>query len=748
MFLSFLLYLVSAETIILDIGTSMTKGGRSKADFKVILLQNIDGRLAVPSFISLKYPKSAVLQEHLNLSQKEAEKTLIMLGNRAISKISSNNSYGAGFIPYFINADMEKVKKFIHFLPFNHTIYGFTYEETLSLYLHSYLRRVSNPYQQQRVAFVIPRFFTQKQKNILRSALELTDYLFAGFVYDDDAVLNTFAYISKHGDTKPIQTSLIIDVGATSIRAYAARVYHEAIPKRVEKISYEYSLSEGGYFVTQRMMEHFMNKYNLHNMTYQQKARLYQGCEVMKIQFSKTNMKHIEYVLENNGECQDIHLNMTFEEYAQVVQPLIDETVKVARKATQSLENFSVAFLGGSSEIPGLKANVSDEIGGILLDLNRFSDLYIIGGGYMQQGIEGYRLAVTLNFTEADNFNQRNLSIIETGTDNEVFLCRAGEKCLDSVIFNTSTKSITIRESFPIKSQIQKNDDYVYNFDGESIRITVINSSICKAEILNKNNTWETVDLYNNLPRPELNGTMKRMMHHSFDHISATLARDRLEHYISTVETQIQTPEFKNMAPEKFINGIRQMLDKTNKWIWTHADQQSDDTEFYYLLSELSNITNPEFYNLQYAKKVNEIETYINVIYNFQKIESTYMRFNKSTAYKQKIFNIMMNETARLFDIAQVLNKHIYRIEDKHRPTSKVLEAAAKVYSLSLDESHLFDLEPTRSRQIREKIRNFILRKDDRIIENLKKIKATVDETEEYIYKVTQHKQKNRNNYY
>ncbi|EAX97483.1 hypothetical protein TVAG_335430 [Trichomonas vaginalis G3] len=719
MILLFLFSFTLSSNIILDIGSFNVRCCKFKSDFQVTFIQNFDGLFAVPTTISVKYPNTVNITENIKLTYDEAEKSSITYGRFAFPETINNNTYTAAFLPFYLDSDIEKSKKLLKTIPFNTTLFGFNFEETLNIFMNRLIHRASNTVENIIVSLIIPKFFTETQKSLLRNAISNAKFKFGTFIYDDDTTWSSLAYFWNFTNRDRNKASVLVEVGATSIRVYTGYIKQSESTKIVEKISYKYSCNEGGLFMTQRMMEFLMDKYNLQNLNELQKIKLFQICEKIKLQFSNSNNTKDEIQVEYDGTSPFMKFTITKDEYLSLLRPIIDEIVKLVNESTENISNYSLTFFGGAGDNLDLKLAVYKELNHEIEEFPKFTDLKTYGAANMKIQMDGFRIGQPIINFGSENYNPKDLYISTPESSESIKLYGSDIKAThDEVFYEISSKSKTfiLQERLQGNVRFIKNCNYTFRAESEKIRVFVVNDTISKIEALTTNNTWKKFDYYINQTNKSSNQTMLYLSDPYLEKYNMKTAKKKLEQYISYLTQNLQHQDFVECFPEKISALIGNMLEKAQRWIYLHGDSQPDESEFVYLLSEISNLTSIPSRLYTTLQTLRDIENFIGAIINYQRIETSFSGFSNSSnvkKYRVFIFNKLMQETSMLYDLTEIAIKYAKECRSPNNITTIIFDAASKIWMNTMSLTFHFEMNLIKKFTIIERFKIFFLRKND-----------------------------------
>ena len=360
MFISLLTKLSISSTIAVDIGSFYTKSSIFNSTLSPKISENLESKRLTPSFVAFRIRKGMDTTKTTPLEPEEVEEAIPSIGNKALSLMELRPFMGSGYFPYFCDLKEEKSKEFSEKVITNSSITRFSYEDTFALYMQLYASSVISERDSKQVGLIVPSTWTIRQRKIAENAIRNAKLKFTGIVDDDEAVFTYYAVERiRHFHTKP-HTVLFVDVGASSIKSYAARfslVRNEKTPTanvNVTKLSYSISNEEGGSFVTSRIMNHFIEKLNLKDLSDSEKRRLFSSCEKIKTALSLPNVQTTQQYVEDIDGKDELRLVMTKKEMTPLVDPLLKQLKEVVTESTKDLEIDNIQIIGGSTRLPGI----------------------------------------------------------------------------------------------------------------------------------------------------------------------------------------------------------------------------------------------------------------------------------------------------------------------------------------------------------------------------------------------------------
>jgi hypothetical protein len=262
------------------------------------------------------------------------------IGEVARSMYTVDPSKACGFLPAFINlspsaafelADALLLPRLIPLGIYNLTT-RFLYEFT-----KFQLRETGDG---QNLTFIVSRALSAPSVAFLTEALKASDFQFQ-LIDDCNAFssyyLNASVDVWKHAFTKV----LVVDVGATSTKAYLLEFQMANAPPTVRHISYHHNDTIGGAFMTARLVKYILLAFEL--------------AEQIKINLSYEEEVRTVYRCPSGGKI-DVTVNRG--EFEYMILDFIGGIEALMVRAMARHKPDQVVLIGGSSKVPRVQTEV------------------------------------------------------------------------------------------------------------------------------------------------------------------------------------------------------------------------------------------------------------------------------------------------------------------------------------------------------------------------------------------------------
>ncbi|EAY15167.1 hypothetical protein TVAG_201610 [Trichomonas vaginalis G3] len=716
---SFFTSLARSKSIAIDLGTAVTKSSAFNSTSFPTMTENSESKRLTPTCIAFRLPKSINTSKPELFTNEELEEAIPSIGQKASGQIDFRPHLGAGYFMYHIDTDDEVSKKFEKTVFLNKSISRFDFEDTLALYLNMYATSVSAEKEVNTLSVIVPATFTAKQREIVSNAIKNSKNKYGGIITDNEA---TFTYYGveriRMFNDKP-QTVLFIDIGATSIKAYAGRfvlIKNTKLPTanvNITKLSYAISNKEGGAFVTSRMVNHFIKTHNLKNLTPAEYRRLFTACEKLKAAISFSAIHQSSTVVEDVGGHEELRLVIKEEELLQMIKPVFEEATKVVKEATNNVTFDTVQIIGGSSRLFNLTNNLQ-EVLNMTINANLNADETVaFGGGYVMQYNHKHSRLSAIGWS--DEYPVLSVEVEYNSKTEPV--CQRGINCTNEINLTDVENEITLKykqSELPLPVKHLTFPYTIYN-NSKTNLTAFFRKSIVALEKLHKydNETNFTTVSFGSpsvsISHSQYVSTVLRTMAKRRNIANARMKLEQLTHKILDDIEYNET--FKSYMSPSQVAVVTNAANKMKTWINDHADKVKNESLFTAPYQELMSYVQPVWDRIEERTKLQQFE---------QLLRSTVQRLmmtsllewpvNKSwiPAYEVKHFSDLLNATQMMgMKLTQQL-KEVPLYENIDIKSNEIRENAIKL----LEEFQRIDnipkpVEKTKKEGFFSKVKNF-----------------------------------------
>ena len=355
----------SSSFFTIDFGSFYTKSAFEGKNKNPEIGTNIYSKRLTPSFVAFKTTSDFNSTSEELLDVDEIKKLVPVIGEQAISVLSSKPWLGSGYLQQFIDIDINESRNVSQKLKVtapNDT--RFKLFNLTSTFLHFYSKMVLGQDRFENVAttLVVPGSFSQPQINWITDAAQHAKLKNITTVYDWEAVANLFAQRRPDIIQQSERTVLFVDAGATSTKAYSIKFVPKSGLTRYTALlkSYHIDYDAGGAYVTSRFAEYLKSKIKpIRELTPAEESRIVAAAENGKKQLSLIP----KVTITIDDVCGKDHtINVAIDEFNKIAKEQVMRMVKTASLEVKSVIPDFVEVIGGSSRIPMFKEELSKVI--------------------------------------------------------------------------------------------------------------------------------------------------------------------------------------------------------------------------------------------------------------------------------------------------------------------------------------------------------------------------------------------------
>jgi hypothetical protein len=278
------------------------------------------------------------------------------------------------------------------------------------------------------VAIVFPAYYTLFERMIWRGALEAVNVTSFSEIDDVDAIAMNYAVEGARGFKEKAKTVLFVDVGATSVKAYAVEF---AMGKEgramATRLSYAIDTENGGAYLTEVLSAVIRERTVEGGTSDVEDKRLFAAAERVKIELSAADSSTV--VVEIGGV--DRTATVTQAEFLSCVDGLADAVAKVVSEASQGLTVDSVELIGGSSRLPVLETVLKKTLNVDSIGRSLDCEAAIaIGGAYVTQFSLNQSRLPRPNLVTPNSLH--TIFFVQGNEDDTV--CSKGARCTENLV--------------------------------------------------------------------------------------------------------------------------------------------------------------------------------------------------------------------------------------------------------------------------------------------------------------------------
>lgn len=683
-FMIFLLF--TLVRIGIDLGSYYTKSSIASTTDTPEIGMNYQTKRLTPTYIGFRASQGFDYHSESPLTTEEAKKLTPYFGDKALEIMSTKPWLGAGLLPLFLDLNASETSKLSRTLFVNSSAGRVSYSDLLALYMKLYIRCIAHNQQVTSVSVVVPATYSLMQRRLIETAVHGAGYSFLQTVDDVEAVANVYSVEKTNKYVNEPKTVLFVDVGATSIKAYAVN-FSILIDEKTKKgraqatrLSYAINNNNGGAFVTSKLVEKIKQKIGISKTTDAENRRIFEAAERMKLRLTllKSASAQIE---EIDGQDNDIEI--TRDEFEPLCEDLILNTMDVIKEASEGIEYDDIEIIGGSSRIPILQTRLQEELNITALGHSLNADEVLATGcGYSAQfyaGLSKYQRTIII---EKAPLMPANLYF-----DNQSLPICNETDCQEIIPINLTSNTFSVHvPSSKLRAGLITNF-YSYKIDRLTnltlhIRfrhppIEVLSGKECNGSICTYMPIHPTRPLF--APSPIYITILKE------EDTRGRLGkiRNEVEHFALRILDELEN----NQTIKDFTNSeqrfrINEVAVNVKHWIQNEVeDGDVDEKNFTKKLSELRDIISPVYIRIRENQTMTRS---IQLMLTTLRLGYTAMlewAVNRTYINKSEIdnFNTLMNETQKWF--TEILNKTEGPLwEERKLKSTEVDQKSRKIY--------------------------------------------------------------------
>lgn len=430
--------------VAIDIGSAFTKAAIVSNEETIEFAKDPLGKDVTPTFIGWRAKPGYDWNATDILSIDEAHFLSPEIGDRALKISETKPSMAGSFMPDLFELSQNAVNDRAKQL---HTYVNpgrVKLNDGLTLFCKLYLDSVLDNQSVNALTFVVPACFTYQQRNQLAYLGRHLGYGRVGVIDELDAIAYVYSNDRASKFAHAPSTILFIDVGATSVKAFVMRFSTEVTPTgrstfpSVQRLTYEFDYETGGYFLTLRIAEWITKKLNLGNLTEPEEMRVIHAAERLKLAVAADNEAS---VVIPEIKSLDRNIVMNVDELKELMEPFIDDVVRVAKRASAGHKIDFVEVYGGVSNFKPMVEGIKTRLGLSVIGRNLKSQHVLVkGGAYFHQFDHSVSRYQEVKIRQPVAL--ANLSLMTLDDDDVV--CAKGQKCPENWVLNGSGRFFVI----------------------------------------------------------------------------------------------------------------------------------------------------------------------------------------------------------------------------------------------------------------------------------------------------------------
>jgi hypothetical protein len=411
MILHFLFSAVHSLNLVIDLGSANYKSSSTDGS------DPPQPNPVIPAFVAFRANSGFNATSNRSLTEDDCNFLLAEYGEKAIRASEFRPNMTSGFFTALLGLtdSAQKLKAAELFVSVNPSRLNINDAAAVSLF--GYIDTVSRGEVVENVGLVFPAYYTVYERLIWTEALKLRMEVVSEF---EDVESVAVGYVMAQKIEKP-RTVLFVDIGATSVKAYAVGFTGK---REVKRLSYACEKGFGGVYVTKSLMGLVRERAEAENTTEAEDRRLFATAEKVKVDLGE-NEETIA-IVEIGGIDRTVHVTRQEFENGGYLDPLIDVVVRVARAASEGVKVDAIELIGGSSKLSLVEAALKRSLGDLVIGRSLDPDSAVaLGGAYALQFALNQSSVQPVNVTTAGSLH--NVSFVQN--QDTIQLCRVGSVC-------------------------------------------------------------------------------------------------------------------------------------------------------------------------------------------------------------------------------------------------------------------------------------------------------------------------------
>jgi molecular chaperone DnaK (HSP70) len=322
---------VVGRLIAVDLGTEYLKMAELSLSGEPLIVKNKEsGQIGTPSALAFK--KNGPFKR--TICANDLVRIEVKTGAQAVNLVRRNSSLGYAFLPRTVGRAARS--EF-------HTSVLANATECFAAMLKEYVGKATS----LGTTFVIPQFWTNEQRSVIADICRHADIQLLTIV--DDFTALSLNYARTHRIAAKGRYVLFVDVGATSVKAYAGIFTARRDDTDVKETAMSWSEASGGHYFTKAIAQSS-------NVSYRKAERIL-FAESSSINFSGLLTNELEIVRKTIAEAFDV---------AQKVRPVDEVQVVGGASRFSFVKEVVTASVRGTPVLREFNAQESIALGGVI----------------------------------------------------------------------------------------------------------------------------------------------------------------------------------------------------------------------------------------------------------------------------------------------------------------------------------------------------------------------------------------------
>ena len=449
-----------------DAGCGLTKGSIVTSPDNIEIGLNFENSPTTPTFIGFRAKPSFNMKLNNYITPDEAPLLSPEIGEKALKIMEVRPHMGMGYFPDFVELNesykIERADQLITSLNASRV----EFHDSSALFYHMFVEEISNEREVNALCFVVPAKYLHLQRYQYEIMGAFSRYQETYVIDDMDAVAYVYANDRSSSFAKKSKNILFIDIGATSVKAYALKFVNKLTPSGhstfplVKRKLYVINYNTGGIFVTKKICEYIQQRDNFIAKTPSEKRRLFDTCEKLKLQLGSKNEEEALFIANEIGGI-DRACKLTKNELDSLLDPFADEIIPLVNEVISMNKQIDdIEVIGGGSKNDRFVDLLQRKLLNVSIPLKRSLDpLQTLskGAGYFLQFVKGES-----RYQDVHIFESKSIFSItmKTAKGDKYTLCEYGKKCIQKQTIPGNSAIIL----FEIDSKYARNGLASYSY--------------------------------------------------------------------------------------------------------------------------------------------------------------------------------------------------------------------------------------------------------------------------------------------
>jgi molecular chaperone DnaK (HSP70) len=558
----------------IDFGSYYTRASTFMSNEHPDVATNYESERSTPTFLAFRRPltNQTITPE---------------FGDKALRLLLSRNSVGAGYLPNCIDMNESRSP---HAPYVNRSQVNLSTIDLVALFFWHFVKSIAKGRPVGGITVVVPAHFTSPQREQLAAAVRIGSKLRKVAVIDDvDALCYVYANEKSARFQRAGRTVLFIDIGATSLKAYAVRF--ERLPSGkplANRLAYAHDLENGGAILSKAICEHLMRKYGIPRGPDAENRRLFELAEKLKKQLTLTEEAAL------TSDALEFRLNRS--ELHSLSRSFSDAVIRVVNATFSKFPPDEVEVLGGSSRLPFLSELLYGRLGIRFGRSFNSDETLAIGAGYHAQFLrETSKFDVLYIYDSAPLYD-----VVAATANGSRAVCRAAYRCETSLVVDKGVRYIVLgyNESQLRPGLVTKSFGYAMDPQPSDIRISFSSHPFdvqagCHVDPDNESNCT-SISLVPLQTRSTVSSAYKEIVKAAERKARMASAHNKLESFVQRIEREItgnQTIQTFSSTEQR--TEILLAISDAKKWIFEHADSATTAKNFTSISDRIRKLMSP-----------------------------------------------------------------------------------------------------------------------------------------------------------